>query len=145
MVHAEVGHLGPLPSITSSIAWFQLLLYIHTFPHTTAPREGHGAAFNPEELRQWCRGRIAGYKIPRYIKVSGRAWEELAGLPLASAWPWYWGAACCIMHGLTAAAVHAWQAPRAFGRATLPRRSTFLQVVSSFPTTTSGKPQASLG
>jgi fatty-acyl-CoA synthase len=28
-----------------------------------------GAALAPEELREWCRGKIAHYKIPRYVKV----------------------------------------------------------------------------
>ena len=28
-----------------------------------------GAAVDPEELREYCGGRIAHYKIPRYVKV----------------------------------------------------------------------------
>ena len=52
------------------------------------PREGHGAAFNPEELRQWCRGRIAGYKIPRYIKVmAGRGRGLRKGLCMHAVMP----------------------------------------------------------
>ena len=28
-----------------------------------------GAALDPDELREFCRGKIAHYKIPRYVKV----------------------------------------------------------------------------
>ena len=28
-----------------------------------------GATIEPDELREYCRGRIAHYKIPRYVKV----------------------------------------------------------------------------
>jgi fatty-acyl-CoA synthase len=28
-----------------------------------------GAAVTPEELQEWCRGRIAHYKVPRYVQI----------------------------------------------------------------------------
>jgi fatty-acyl-CoA synthase len=31
------------------------------------PREG--GSLTPEEVREFCRGRIAHYKIPRYVKL----------------------------------------------------------------------------
>ena len=31
------------------------------------PREG--ASLTPDEVREFCRGRIAHYKIPRYVKL----------------------------------------------------------------------------
>ncbi|KAI7846029.1 hypothetical protein COHA_000566 [Chlorella ohadii] len=50
-------------------------------------REGAGGAFSAEELRLWCRGRIAGYKIPRYIKVVTSYPTTTSGKPQASALP----------------------------------------------------------
>ena len=28
-----------------------------------------GAATTPEELQEWCRGRIAHFKVPRYVQI----------------------------------------------------------------------------
>ena len=30
-----------------------------------------GASATPDELREFCRGKIAHYKIPRYVKLVG--------------------------------------------------------------------------
>jgi fatty-acyl-CoA synthase len=50
-------------------------------------RDGHGGAVSPEELRQWCRGRIAGYKIPRYVKARQEAAHSaVVDMHAAQAW-----------------------------------------------------------
>ena len=33
-------------------------------------RVREGSALNPEELREWCRGKLAHYKVPRYVRFT---------------------------------------------------------------------------
>lgn len=120
----------------------------------SVPREGAGGAFSAEELQQWCRGRIAGYKIPRYIKVRGRGGRAAApaiggrevpskGLRLELAASQQAAGAgqpkYAAVHACLGWAPKCTQPALPMSRAAPPS----WQVVTSYPTTTSGKPQAS--